>query len=64
MRFGENFHNYLIPEWEEHYVDYHRLKRLVKSLADARFDSESDPGGWKMVPLRARHLHTQQSISH
>ncbi|KAM7200705.1 Glycerophosphoryl diester phosphodiesterase family domain containing protein [Naviculisporaceae sp. PSN 640] len=45
MRFGENFHNYLIPEWEEHYVDYHGLKRLVKSLTDpVGFDPSANPG--------------------
>ncbi|KAM7215352.1 Glycerophosphoryl diester phosphodiesterase family domain containing protein [Rhypophila decipiens] len=42
MRFGENLHSYLVTEWDEHYVDYHRLKRLIKSLAGTKFDVTKD----------------------
>ncbi|KAK0721385.1 Glycerophosphoryl diester phosphodiesterase family-domain-containing protein [Apiosordaria backusii] len=30
MRFGQNYHQFFIPEWSEHYVDYNLLKKHVK----------------------------------
>ncbi|KAI1176157.1 Glycerophosphoryl diester phosphodiesterase family-domain-containing protein [Nemania sp. FL0916] len=31
MRFGQNFHKYAIPEWDDLYVDYNGLKHLIKA---------------------------------
>ncbi|KAJ8122752.1 hypothetical protein ONZ43_g1131 [Nemania bipapillata] len=31
MRFGQNFHNYVIPEWDGLYIDYSGLKQQIKS---------------------------------
>lgn len=32
MRFGQDLHRRIIPEWSQHYVDYNLLKRLTKSF--------------------------------
>ncbi|KAJ8129714.1 hypothetical protein O1611_g3914 [Lasiodiplodia mahajangana] len=31
MRFGRNFHSYTVPEWDGLYIDYNRLKQLIKN---------------------------------
>lgn len=31
MKFGQNFHQQLVPEWEPFYVNYDLLKKLVKT---------------------------------
>ncbi|KAJ6035563.1 hypothetical protein N7460_009738 [Penicillium canescens] len=33
MRFGQNFHQYLVPEWAPFYVPYPLLKKLFKTAA-------------------------------
>ncbi|KAI0012383.1 Glycerophosphoryl diester phosphodiesterase family-domain-containing protein [Xylariaceae sp. FL0662B] len=32
MRFGLNLHCYIVPEWDGFYVDYNRLKRVVRNV--------------------------------
>ncbi|KAI0545791.1 Glycerophosphoryl diester phosphodiesterase family-domain-containing protein [Xylaria curta] len=31
MRFGQNFHSHTVPEWDGLYIDYNRLKQLIKA---------------------------------
>jgi hypothetical protein len=31
MRFGQDLHRHMVPEWNDYYVEYNLLKRLVKS---------------------------------
>ncbi|TGJ79060.1 hypothetical protein E0Z10_g9704 [Xylaria hypoxylon] len=31
MRFGQNFHSYTVPEWDDLYIHYDRLKQLIKA---------------------------------
>lgn len=33
MKFGQDFHQHMLPEWGHHYVHYNLLKRLAKSLS-------------------------------
>jgi len=40
MRFGQDFHRRIIPQWEYEYVDYNKLKRLVKSAANENFHQD------------------------
>ena len=31
MKFGQNFHLYQVPEWEQFYIPYNSLKRLFST---------------------------------
>ncbi|KAI8949595.1 Glycerophosphoryl diester phosphodiesterase family-domain-containing protein [Xylaria longipes] len=31
MRFGQNFYSYTVPEWDGFYIDYNKLKQLIKA---------------------------------
>ncbi|KAF2280408.1 SPX-domain-containing protein [Westerdykella ornata] len=42
MRFGTTLRKNIYPPWREHYVDYDRLKRLLKESDTGSIDSESE----------------------
>lgn len=44
MRFGTTLRKNIYPPWKEHYVDYDKLKRLLKESDTGSIDSESE--GW------------------
>ncbi|KND88636.1 Glycerophosphodiester phosphodiesterase GDE1 [Tolypocladium ophioglossoides CBS 100239] len=43
MKFGQDLHWHIVPEWEQHYVHYNALKRLIKSSSGA--DSQASISG-------------------
>ncbi|XP_059293933.1 phosphate transporter PHO1 homolog 3-like isoform X1 [Lycium ferocissimum] len=36
MKFGKEFASQMVPEWQEAYMDYNKLKRLLKDILDFR----------------------------
>lgn len=31
MKFGLRFHQYKVPEWDQYYINYNAIKRLIKA---------------------------------
>ncbi|POR31633.1 Glycerophosphodiester phosphodiesterase GDE1 [Tolypocladium paradoxum] len=52
MKFGQDLHRHIVPEWEQHYVDYNALKRLIKSSSgtDGQAGISGQLGGKKPAP--------------
>lgn len=40
MKFGRQFHRRVVPKWDQHYIDYNVIKRLLKTSVF----TDSQPG--------------------
>ncbi|KAI0459625.1 Glycerophosphoryl diester phosphodiesterase family-domain-containing protein [Xylaria acuta] len=60
MRFGQNFHSYTVPEWDGLYIDYNRLKQLIKApLVDDDALASASPVKQSVIDALSR-LHSSE----
>ena len=53
MKFGRNLARNQVPEWAASYINYKKLKKLIKTVADAPpQDGTPDLAGMGMCPRR------------
>jgi SPX domain protein involved in polyphosphate accumulation len=43
MKFGQRFHLFQVPEWEQFYISYNRLKKLFKTAAKKGSHLRTEP---------------------
>ena len=55
MKFGQNLPRNQVPEWAASYIEYKRLKKLIKAAEQALVDKEDpDLAGMVAVTCAAR----------
>ncbi|CAG8018542.1 unnamed protein product [Penicillium salamii] len=64
MRFGQNFHQYLVPEWAPFYVPYSLLKKLFKMAAGKSTGESVEPDFSDVYTLLSKSIDSFTSFQH
>jgi len=60
MKFGKWLKSHKIPEWEQSYLDYDKLKKLITQLEETHLIAPQSNGGKGNhsyhLPMRPRHI--------
>lgn len=57
MKFGLYFHRYIVPKWDEFYVDYNGLRQLMRKAAQT--NAEPDFAGPSLISLACQISKTE-----
>ncbi|OQE37669.1 hypothetical protein PENCOP_c009G03158 [Penicillium coprophilum] len=64
MRFGQNFHQYMVPEWTPRYVPYDSVKSAFKLAVEKSIDVELQPDFSEVYTLLANSIQSFDTFHH